>query len=69
MNMPNMDGLETVHELLRVNPQVKILAVSGSDAEERLAELVQNGAVRAFMRKPYTAQRLLRTLAEIREME
>jgi two-component system cell cycle sensor histidine kinase/response regulator CckA len=69
MNMPNMDGVETVHELLRVNPQVKILAVSGSDAEERLAELVKNGAVRAFIRKPYTAQRLLRTLAEIREME
>ncbi len=68
MDMPNMDGLETASELLRIDPQVKIIAVSGSDAEAGLAELAKNGKLKAFIRKPYTVERLLRTLAEIRVM-
>ena len=59
--MPYMDGLLTIRALQKMNPNVRIIASSG------LAENSKIEGVRGFLPKPYTAERLLNTLAEVIE--
>ena len=59
--MPYMDGLLTIRALQKLNPNVRIIASSG------LAENSKIEGVRGFLPKPYTAERLLNTLAEVIE--
>jgi CheY-like chemotaxis protein len=59
--MPRMDGGALIAELQRINPQVKVIAVSGLGSQARLGNL-QSLAVQAFLTKPYTAGTLLKTI-------
>ena len=61
MMMPEMDGITTIRELRKLNPDVKVIASSGFMENERVAEFMGNG-VEAFLHKPYTADKLLETL-------
>jgi CheY-like chemotaxis protein len=61
MMMPSMDGAATIRALRRINPHVKILAVSGLSPE---GGIVQIESVR-FLYKPYTSETLLKTVAEM----
>jgi DNA-binding NarL/FixJ family response regulator len=63
MAMPFMDGPSTIRALQRINPQVKIIAISGMDHDRLLTDVSEN--VRAFLPKPFTTKRLLRTLREV----
>jgi PAS domain S-box-containing protein len=63
MMMPFMDGPATIRALQKLNPQVKIIAASGLAAQEKAAEATSLG-VRLFLSKPYTAEKLLRALAD-----
>ena len=62
--MPVMDGPATIRALQRLDPEVKIIAVSGLSGNGRLLEAAQAG-VKSFLPKPYTADRLLKAIAEI----
>jgi signal transduction histidine kinase len=64
MVMPFMDGPATIRALQRMNPKVKIIAASGLGTAHHAGEGVLEG-VSVFLNKPYTAEKLLRTLAEI----
>ena len=64
MAMPVMEGVPTVRVLLRVNPDVKIIAASGSTAKGLEAECLVEG-VKHFMPKPYTAEAMLRALHKL----
>jgi two-component system chemotaxis response regulator CheY len=58
--MPDIDGLEIIQELRRINPAVRILAISGGgrvDAEEYLSVARKFGAVEVLS-KPFTGQEL-----------
>jgi len=58
--MPDTDGLEIIQQLRRINPAVRILAISGGgrvDAEEYLSVARKFGAV-AVLPKPFTGQEL-----------
>ena len=64
MVMPFMDGPATIRALQRMNPEVRIIAASGLGAGHRAGE----GAlehVSVFLNKPYTAEKLLKTLAQV----
>jgi len=61
--MPYMDGPATIRALRKLNPLVKIIASSGLAENAKLGEV--NGAVKRFLPKPYTAQKLLVTLSEL----
>lgn len=61
--MPYMDGPLTIRALQKLNPQVKIIASSGLADGARLGEV--NGAVKRFLPKPYTADKLLGTLRDL----
>lgn len=60
MAMPLMDGAATIRALRKLNPTLPIIAASGLPTAE-----VNRLNVNAFLAKPYTAEKLLTTLAEI----
>jgi PAS domain S-box-containing protein len=61
MAMPFMDGTATIHALQRMNPAVKIIAVSGLMASSKVAEAAVAGTL-SFLQKPFTAEKLLLAL-------
>jgi PAS domain S-box-containing protein len=64
MIMPYMDGPATIRALEKMNPEVKVLAVSGSTEKFKAAEAAARKPIR-FLPKPYTTDKLLRTLDEV----
>jgi PAS domain S-box-containing protein len=62
--MPYMDGVAEIRALRKMDPLLKIIAASGLTTTEQSADL-QSLNVNAFLSKPYTAEKLLTTLAEI----
>jgi len=61
MLMPGMDGPTAIHTLQAINPQVKVIAVSGLTTNDKLNEATSRN-VKAFLPKPYTAHKLLSIL-------
>jgi two-component system cell cycle sensor histidine kinase/response regulator CckA len=59
MMMPIMDGPATIRALETINPRVRIVAASG------LVDSAKNPRVSAVLAKPYTAEKLLRTLSSV----
>jgi PAS domain S-box-containing protein len=64
MMMPYMDGPATIRALRRLDSKVKIIATSGLKSEDKLADASQLG-VKTFLPKPYTAEKLLKTVAAV----
>ena len=64
MVMPYLDGPATIRAIQRLNPEVKIIASSGLSANDNTFEAPNEG-VRIFLKKPYTAEKLLKALAEV----
>ncbi|MCE0482834.1 MAG: PAS domain S-box protein [Methylacidiphilales bacterium] len=64
MAMPVMDGAATIYALLRINPNLKIIAASGLYANGGVMKAT-NAGVKHFITKPYTASILLATLRDI----
>jgi two-component system cell cycle sensor histidine kinase/response regulator CckA len=64
MAMPNMDGLASTRILRKINPKVKIIAASGLTEMKKLIK-VEDINANAFLPKPYTAEKLLKTIYEV----
>jgi CheY-like chemotaxis protein len=64
MMMPFMDGPATIRALRKIDPRVRVIAASGLAVGDKAAEAAAVG-VHAFLAKPYTAEKLLKALAEI----
>ncbi len=62
--MPGMGGKECLEEILKVNPQAKVVMASGYSINGRVKEVLDGGA-RAFIKKPYE---LKRVLGEVRKV-
>lgn len=64
MSMPYMDGPATIHALEKISPKARVIATSGFiSSGGRVPSKTE--IVKAFLAKPYTAEKLLKTLAEI----
>jgi PAS domain S-box-containing protein len=64
MVMPYLDGAATIRAIQKINPEVKVIASSGLSANDKTFEAADEG-VRIFLKKPYTAEKLLKALAEV----
>ena len=64
MMMPLMDGPTAIRTLKRMNPQVKIIAMSGLASMESLTQTTGSGTEQ-FLAKPFTAQELLNSLTSL----
>ena len=65
MMMPSMDGATAIKMLQKIDPQVKIIAVSGLLPSARV---IEEFGVKAFLSKPYTARELLITIDEVKKI-
>ena len=61
MMMPDMDGPTTIRTLQKINPHVKIIAISGLASSDKLTAAREAG-VKTFLSKPYTMKELLKTI-------
>jgi DNA-binding NtrC family response regulator len=69
--MPEREGLETIRALRQINPQVKIIAISGGGASGHLNFLPvarMLGALRT-LQKPFTLQQLYDVVREVVQHE
>jgi PAS domain S-box-containing protein len=65
--MPLMDGVATIRALRKLKPNVKIISVSGLADDAKTVEAARAG-VETFLPKPYTAEQLLRALAQVLQL-
>ncbi len=63
MCMPLMDGRATILALQMLDPQVRIISCSGVADADKQEEVASTG-VKWFLAKPFTAETLLKTMAE-----
>jgi two-component system, cell cycle sensor histidine kinase and response regulator CckA len=61
--MPSMDGALTIRALQKINPQIKIVAVSGLVSSSQITN-VTNSGIQSFLPKPYTATELVKTVGQ-----
>jgi two-component system, cell cycle sensor histidine kinase and response regulator CckA len=62
--MPSLDGLSAIRALQKLNPAVKVVAMSGLATHSQVTE-ASGDAVKAFLAKPYTMSELLDTLHQV----
>lgn len=62
MMMPSMDGQTTIRALKRIDPNVKIIAVSGLSSNK---ESALKAGVKGFLQKPFTSQDLIMMINEL----
>jgi two-component system, cell cycle sensor histidine kinase and response regulator CckA len=65
MLMPSMDGITTIRTLHKINPKVKIIAISGLATRDKMNAAYDLG-IKAFLSKPYTAKQLLETINTVK---
>ena len=63
MTMPVLGGLPTMRELVRLNPNVRLIAASGIHDNEATAKSI-GSQVRQFLAKPFTSEKLLRAVGQ-----
>ena len=61
MMMPTMDGATTIGAVQRMNPSIKIIAISGLMTNDKITQAAGMGA-KAFLSKPCTAKDLLQSI-------
>jgi PAS domain S-box-containing protein len=62
MMMPNLDTPSTIRALRRIDPLVKVVAMSGLATNQ---EVVRSSGVNDFLTKPFTTEDMLQTLENI----
>ncbi|GET39764.1 PAS domain S-box protein [Microseira wollei] len=64
MMMPSMDGLTCIRTLQAINPQVKIIVMSGLLSSEDLGNVTRCG-IQGFLPKPFTSEELAATVHRV----
>ena len=68
MIMPEQEGIETIRELLRLNPEVKVVAMSGGGRLEpdTYLELAKRMGAAHTLTKPFSIQDVVETVKQLR---
>ncbi len=66
MTMPEMDGVECTENMVKLNPEIRILVVSALSDKATAIKALQKGA-QGFLYKPFTDAQLKGALAELME--
>ena len=66
LTMPHMDGIETFRELIKLNPKIKVLLMSGFNEQEAISQFTGKGLA-GFLQKPFDSQDLWFKLQQILE--
>ena len=63
--MPEVEGLQLIQELLRLNPSQRIIAMSGAHRAESYLATAKSLGAKATLTKPLPLEKLLRTLHQV----
>jgi len=65
--MPDKEGLETIQDLLALNPNLKIIAMSGGGkfGPDSYLPLAQKLGAKASLQKPFMREELISTIEEV----
>ena len=64
LTMPHMDGVATLHELRRLQPDVRVIIISGHDTQTTAKNFI-NDKPDGFIQKPFKMQELQEKITEI----
>jgi DNA-binding NarL/FixJ family response regulator len=64
LGMPGMGGARCLQEILKIDPEAKVIIASGYSDKKRSKELLTAGA-RAFLCKPYRMEEILRIVRDV----
>ena len=62
--MPEMDGRQCLNEIMRIDPNAKVIIASGHSVDGNKDDILSSGA-KAFVEKPYNIGGLLNSVREI----
>jgi len=63
--MPGRDGLEIISELRRIDPYLKILAISGGSGKQLMLKTAQTLGASKVLAKPFTPDEFLGAVQEV----
>ncbi|MBE5885570.1 MAG: response regulator [Lachnospiraceae bacterium] len=64
ITMPNMDGLEALKEIKKINASAKIIMVTAAGQQSKMVEAIKNGASE-FVTKPFEAEEIISLIAKM----
>jgi len=64
IQMPNMNGIELIHEIKKINPEQLIVVTSAYNDSKYLQELIESG-IEKFLLKPFNMSKLFHDIAKI----
>ncbi|OPL15476.1 MAG: hypothetical protein AVO39_07995 [delta proteobacterium MLS_D] len=64
LTMPRLDGIEAFNEIIDLDPEARVILVSGYN-EEDLSNRIRGREPAAFLQKPYNIQKLRDTLSRV----
>jgi DNA-binding NtrC family response regulator len=62
--MPGISGTETLKEILKINPDAKVIISSGYSSNGPVKDSIENGAY-SFINKPYTLNNLISVIKRV----
>lgn len=68
MIMPEMGGKQCLEELLKIDPNVKVIIASGYSVNGQTEKALQTGA-KEFISKPYEANKILRLVRQVLDQD
>lgn len=63
ITMPEMDGLATLDEIMKINREARVIIISALTSQETTLSAIKRGA-RTYVRKPFTAEELTEAVRE-----
>ncbi|MDF2566600.1 MAG: cheY [Oscillospiraceae bacterium] len=64
ITMPNMDGLQTLNEIKKIDPNAKVIMCSAMGQESMVIEAIKSGAA-DFIVKPFQADRIVKAVNKV----
>ncbi len=64
ITMPNMDGLEALKEIKKINGATKIIMVTAAGQQNKMVEAIKSGASE-FVTKPFEADEIIGLIAKM----
>jgi len=64
IKMPKMDGLETLKEIMRINPKSKVIIATGYKSVDIAKEAINIGAI-DYIVKPFDSEAILRSIEKL----
>lgn len=66
ITMPNLDGIDAVTEIMRIDPEAKIIMVTAAGQKNNVVEALKRGAV-DFVQKPFDAEVIVEVIKKVME--